>query len=108
MKTRSGFHCDKLIKFMTLARGNVLNRALKHARQGTNFQIAPPTLSIAYRVPYVGEESFPGLTLVILCNEKLLEILSLFSNESSHGWAQYLHGLTVNPLLCKLILHRTL
>jgi len=73
-----------------------------------NFQITPPTLSIAFRVPYVGEESFPRFTLAILCNEKLLEILSLFPNESGHGWAQYLHGLKVNPLLCKLILHRIL
>jgi len=32
MKTRIGFHCDKLLKVMTLARGNVLNSALKHAR----------------------------------------------------------------------------
>jgi len=104
MKTRIGFHCDKPIKFMTLARGNVLNRALKHARQGRNFLIVPPMLSIAYRAPNCGEESFPCFTLAILCNEKLLEILSLLPNESGHGWAQYLHGLTVNPLLYKLVL----
>jgi len=56
----------------------------------------------------VGEESFPHYALAFLCNEKLLEILSLFPNESGHGWAQNLHDLNVNPLLCKLILHRIL
>jgi len=39
---------------MTLARGYVLNRALIHARQGKNFQIAPQTLRIACRLRWRG------------------------------------------------------
>ena len=61
-----------------------------------------PTPGIAIRVPYVGEEPSPRDRLALLVSEKLLEILSLVSNECGHGWAQDLHGLTVNSLLSDL------
>jgi len=99
MEIRIVLYYDKLLKCITLARADVLNRALKHARQSRNFQITSLTPSIAYRVPYVGEKPFPRGRLAILVSEKLLEILSLVPNGSGHGWAQYLHGLTDISLL---------
>jgi len=54
-ETLIGLSCDKLIEHITLPRADVLNRALKHARQSRNLKITPPSLIIAYCVPYVGE-----------------------------------------------------
>jgi hypothetical protein len=89
METRIVLTYDKPLICITLARGDVLNRALKHARQSRNFQITPPTPGTAIRVPYIEEEPSPRDRLALLVGEKLLEILSLVPHESGHGWAQF-------------------
>ena len=91
--------CDLGI-MSALARGDVLNIALKHGSEDGYFQLLTPSLGRARCVSNICEQLFPQSRRAV--SEKRLISVRPVSNKCSHFRSQVFHG-DKNALLTELV-----